>query len=242
MSSKEYIDKLARQTGFKPENLQRQLTLLELLKEVGRHPLLRDRFALKGGTAINLFYFPMPRLSVDIDLNYIASPDRDTMLRDRPELEKELAKLIESRGVSVEHAPSEEHAGAKWRLRAPSVFGGKFTLELDLNYMMRIPLWGTNYRKPVSLEGMHDFQFVCVSFEELFAGKIKALLERSAAKDLYDVALLSTSNQTFDSASLRKALILFGVTSKRDWREKDFRTIDRIDEKMLQVELTPFVR
>ena len=108
--------------------------------------------------------------------------------------------------------------------------------------MMRIPLWGTNYRKPVSLEGMHDFQFVCVSFEELFAGKIKALLERSAAKDLYDVALLSTSNQTFDSASLRKALILFGVTSKRDWREKDFRTIDRIDEKMLQVELAPFVR
>src|SRR5690554_2539197 len=39
-----------------------------------------DVFALKGGTAINLFYRGMPRLSVDIDLTYLPVQDRTTSL------------------------------------------------------------------------------------------------------------------------------------------------------------------
>ena len=117
------------------------MALLDLLREINKHPVLGRQFALKGGTAINLFWFPLPRLSVDIDLNYIGSPDREVMRRDRPKLEIELRKLIESRGISVENAP-EDHAGAKWRLRSPSAFGGHVTLEVDLNYLMRVPVWG----------------------------------------------------------------------------------------------------
>ena len=37
-------------------------------------------FALKGGTAINLFVRDMPRLSVDIDLTYLLVEDRPTSL------------------------------------------------------------------------------------------------------------------------------------------------------------------
>jgi Nucleotidyl transferase AbiEii toxin, Type IV TA system len=37
-------------------------------------------FALKGGTAINLFVRDMPRLSVDIDLTYLPVEDRATSL------------------------------------------------------------------------------------------------------------------------------------------------------------------
>lgn len=46
-------------------------------------PLVIDEkvFALHGGTAINLFYFDMPRLSVDIDLTYIPIEDRDTTFK-----------------------------------------------------------------------------------------------------------------------------------------------------------------
>jgi predicted nucleotidyltransferase component of viral defense system len=40
-------------------------------------------FALKGGTAINLFYRELPRLSVDIDLLYIPRDDRDTALKNK---------------------------------------------------------------------------------------------------------------------------------------------------------------
>ena len=242
MFSKEYLQKLSRQTGFLAESLQKQMTLLDLLREVSRHPLLGNKFALKGGTAIHIFWFPLARLSVDIDLNYIGSVDRDTMLRDRPVLEKDMRKLIESRGISVQFAPMDEHAGAKWRLRAPSAFGGNFTLELDLNFMMRIPVGTVLSKKPYPLDEDYAFEFRTVSFEELFGGKIKALLERSAARDLYDVAMLSQTPAVYDLAGIRKANLLLGVTSKKDWRTVDSHTIDAIDQKMISDELTPVLR
>ncbi len=85
--SRQYLEQLASRTGFPTESLQKQMALLDLLRELSRHPRLGKAYALKGGTAINLFFFELPRLSVDIDLNYIGSPDRQTMIAERPNLE-----------------------------------------------------------------------------------------------------------------------------------------------------------
>jgi len=241
MFSKEYLTELSNRSGFRPDSLQKQMTLIDLLREINRHPLLSKQFALKGGTAINLFWFKLPRLSVDIDLNYIGSPVRETTLRDRPKLEQEVKKLIQSRGISVENAPTE-HAGAKWRLRAPNAFGGHFTLEVDLNFIMRVPVWGLEMMKPYPLDEDYDFNCNIVSFEELFAGKIKALLDRSASRDLYDVYKLSESSMKYDAIKLRNNLILFGITCDDDWRKKDFRTIDEVNQKMIDEQLNPLLR
>ena len=55
-------------------------------------------FALKGGTAINLFYKDMPRLSVDIDLTYLPVDDRETLLKDINEtLDRIMAAIINRR-------------------------------------------------------------------------------------------------------------------------------------------------
>jgi predicted nucleotidyltransferase component of viral defense system len=238
MFSKEYLGNLSVRTGFEPKNLQKQMTLLELLREIRKHPFLGKQFALKGGTAINLFWFQLPRLSIDIDLNYIGSVDRETMLKDRSTAEQDLKKLIHSRGISVEHAPTG-HAGAKWRLRAPSGFGGHFMFEVDLNYIMRVPVWGIQVKEVYPLDEDYVFAFNSVSLEELFAGKINALLDRSAARDLYDVYTLSVSTAKYDATRLRKALILFGLTRKDDFRKTNFNTIDQISQRMLQEQLSP---
>ena len=54
-------------------------------------------FALKGGTAINLFVRDLPRLSVDIDLAYLPIEDRDTSLRS-------IAAALDRIGTRIEHA------------------------------------------------------------------------------------------------------------------------------------------
>ncbi len=59
MFSKEYLVNLSARTGFEPKNLQKQMTLLELLRDIHEHPVLGKKFALKGGTAINLFWFQL---------------------------------------------------------------------------------------------------------------------------------------------------------------------------------------
>ncbi|MGM0489543.1 MAG: nucleotidyl transferase AbiEii/AbiGii toxin family protein [Planctomycetota bacterium] len=45
-----------------------------MLTGFGRHPFLKSRLVLKGGTALNLFLFDLPRLSVDIDAWFLGCP------------------------------------------------------------------------------------------------------------------------------------------------------------------------
>jgi predicted nucleotidyltransferase component of viral defense system len=178
MFSREYLTKLSEKTGFRPEGLQKQMTLLDLLREFSRHPMLREQYAIKGGTAINLFWFSLPRLSVD----------------------------------------------------------------MDLNYLLRIPLWGVESRKSYLLDEDFAFEGNSVSSEELFAGKIKALLERSAARDLYDVHKFIELKIEHDPKKLRTALVLLGITCNDDWREKDLTSIDGIDDRMINDQLRPLLR
>jgi len=68
--------------------LEKVIRLRQLLIEFRKHPFLPERLVLKGGTAVNLFYLELSRLSVDIDLNYIGQLDREEMQRERSEIVK----------------------------------------------------------------------------------------------------------------------------------------------------------
>lgn len=81
--SKERILSEAASTGFRPEVFEKVVHLFGLIQSIWSHPFLKNRLALKGGTALNLFIFNLPRLSVDIDLNYIGSSDKEIMLAER---------------------------------------------------------------------------------------------------------------------------------------------------------------
>ena len=99
-------------TGFKADVIEKVLQLLNLLNKLNSHPFLKDKFALKGGSALNLFVLNIPRLSVDIDLNYIGAIERERMLADQPKVEKAIQAVFSREGFTVKKKP-EEHAGGK---------------------------------------------------------------------------------------------------------------------------------
>ena len=104
------------------------------------HPFLKGRLALKGGTALNLFIFDVPRLSIDIDLNYVGAPDREVMLAERPRSRRRYRRSSPVKGLLVRRMPGE-HAGGKWQLRYQGASGQGGILEVDVNFMFRVPLW-----------------------------------------------------------------------------------------------------
>ena len=59
------------------------LRLSEILDFLNKDPLLKKSLALKGGTAINLTIFDLPRLSVDIDLDYTVNESKEDMIENR---------------------------------------------------------------------------------------------------------------------------------------------------------------
>ena len=127
-------------TGFRPEVLEKVIHLLNLLAVFQRHSALRGRLALRGGTALNLFCFDLPRLSVDIDLNYRGAADRAGMPAEREGIERAVQAVCQREELAVSRVP-DDHAGGKWRLRYASALGGRGNLEVDLNFMFRVPLW-----------------------------------------------------------------------------------------------------
>ncbi len=109
MISKETLLAEAAAAGFRPETLEKALLLISLLDSFNRHPFLKKRLALKGGTALNLFVFNVPRLSVDIDLNYVGAPDKDTMLKERDDLAQAARSVCEREGMTIVSHPPFTH-------------------------------------------------------------------------------------------------------------------------------------
>jgi hypothetical protein len=115
--SRERLLGLSAKTEFQSATLEKSLRLLGLLKEMQEHRDLMDRLALKGGTAINLFYFDAPRLSVDIDLNYIGAPEKQTMEQDRPRVEKAVEQIFKRAGMEIDFKDTDTYASSQWKVQ-----------------------------------------------------------------------------------------------------------------------------
>lgn len=146
------LQRIAADTGHDPGTLKKVLRLLDVLQEIADDAYLGQRLALKGGTALNVFHLDLDRLSVDIDLNYVGALDRNDMMMERPLVGAALGRILAAQGDQVRRQP-DEHAGGKWLARHSSALGGQGTLEIDINYMMRAPLFGLARRDSITIGG-----------------------------------------------------------------------------------------
>lgn len=234
------ISELSEQTGFLLLTVEKVIRLAEILTEIHSHPFLSNRLVLKGGTAIQLFYLKAKRLSVDLDFNYIGALEKNKMLEERPQVEEALKRSCASLGYTMRRIPTEEHAGGKWRLVYQSATNQSQVLELDINYLYRIPIWGTHKKKIYLPGGEINCTFPIVDERELWAGKIAAALSRAEPRDFYDLTCMPTSLRK--SADLRRTAILFASGGRNDLRKVNFKIIDQLSPKEIQDRLFPVIR
>lgn len=233
------VQQLAAQHGFRPDSLEKVLRLLSLLEALKSNAFLRPRLALKGGTALNLFLFDIPRLSVDIDLNYVGSPEREVMLADKPKVEQAIQAVCSREGLTVKHTPNE-HAGGKWRLSYTNMAGSNDKLEVDLNFMLRVPLWPVAMRDSMPIGSSSAKGISIVELHELAAGKLAALCARSASRDIFDARELLL-RPDLDRDKLRLAFVVYGGLNRKDWRTVQVDDISA-DPVEIKRELVPMLR
>ncbi len=184
-----FIDKCVSRSGFQASALEKVARIGMLASDIARHPVLGTSLALKGGRALNLGFGAPKRLSVDLDYNYVGSPLKETMLQQRPEIEHAVVDLGRRSGYRVQLS-SDAFAGRKIYLTFESAFGHDDRLEVDLNFLFRLPL-GRLQKLPLWQPGELDSPTIqSVSTEELLAGKLLALLQRGAPRDAWDTANL----------------------------------------------------
>jgi predicted nucleotidyltransferase component of viral defense system len=159
--------------------------LLSVLPDIASEKV----FALKGGTAINLFYRDMPRLSVDIDLTYMPVDDRETSLKDIDETLERIMARITQRNPAVQ---ARRIAGGGNNDTRIMLSDGRARIKIETSPVTR----GVVYPPTLMVasdEVTEQFGFAemnVVAFEDLYGGKLHAALDRHHPRDLYDVKLL----------------------------------------------------
>ncbi|MBW2349538.1 MAG: nucleotidyl transferase AbiEii/AbiGii toxin family protein [Deltaproteobacteria bacterium] len=204
--------------------VEKVLHLLNLLDALNSHPFLKGKWVLKGGTALNMFMLDLPRLSVDIDLNYIGTLDLEGMLMDRPKLEQAAQAVFSREGFATKRVP-DEHAGGKWRLSYQSFTGQSGNLEVDLNFMFRQPLWDIQIADSHPLGDFQAKSIPVLDLHELAAGKLAALLARGQARDLFDSHRILNMDD-LERDRLRIAFVVYGGMNRKDWRTVSIEDVD----------------
>jgi hypothetical protein len=182
-----FLERCRAETGFGVVGLEKVVRLGAMAGEIGRHPLLSKVLALKGGTALNLAYGPPERLSVDLDFNYVGALERERMHEERPRVERALDDLVQRAGYRVQRS-GEAFAGRKLFLHYRSVLGPEERIEVDVNYLMRQPLGEPCVAELWQPGELDRPRLSIVGDEELVIGKLCALLDRCAARDVWDAA------------------------------------------------------
>jgi len=147
-------------------------------------------FALKGGTALNLFLRNMPRLSVDIDLAYLPVSDRETSLKD---IDTSLRVIASDIGKTFPnaHVVSATTPGTEQWIKLV-VQRGNASIKIEVTPVLRGSVFESEWRETTS-DVQAEYGYVrmqLLSFEDLYAGKLCAALDRQHPRDLFDVRLL----------------------------------------------------
>jgi predicted nucleotidyltransferase component of viral defense system len=151
--------------------------LRELLIEFHKHSFLRGKLVLKGGTALNLFYLNLARLSVDIDLNYIGHIDREATLLDRPEIIKAIEQVAAGLGYRLQNG-TDDYALREWHLNFTNHAGRADRVQVEVNFLMRACALPPQLLDAATIAGAAPCQYLVLGIKELFGGKIKAMIDR----------------------------------------------------------------
>lgn len=240
--SAEHLAGLAAETGFRPETLEKVIRLGEFAADVGRHPLLSRVLALKGGTALNLMFGSPARLSVDLDFNYIRQVDRAGMQADRQDVEQAIVIIGEGHGYRVQQS-RDAHAGRKIYLSYTSTTGTPDRIEIDLNFLFRMPLGEITTRPLWQPPGIAQPEVRVVPLEELFTGKLRATLDRAMPRDLFDtIRLPDYAADMWGSRRLRRIHVALGVTLPLPLNQYGHDRFERVTDRSIEEQLVPMLQ
>jgi predicted nucleotidyltransferase component of viral defense system len=196
---------------------QTYLDTARLLTQVAPLVFVDETFALKGGTAINLFVRDMPRLSVDLDLVF---PDhtlpRDEALARINESIRQAAERLKKRGFQA-HVPAAAAAAGETKLLVRS---DSIQVKVEVNFVMRGTVRPVRRASltPVARDVlMADLEIPVVSLEDVYGGKLVAALDRQHPRDLFDVMQLFAHEGI--TPGIRRAFVVYVASSNRPIHE-----------------------
>lgn len=239
------IGRAATQYGFIRDTFEKVFRLKEVLEYFNTQEYLANHLVLKGGTAINLTIFNLPRLSVDIDMDYTPNDSRDDMLIARERITGLIQEYMEREGYFLSPASRFRHSLDAFHYNYINACGNKDMIKIELNYSIRAHIFEHTYRSIINDAFKSDIKIRTVAPLEIFAAKGNALISRAAARNLYDWGNLIEQNLFVDDRDLFRKCFAFYTTisANKDQinRSFDSSAIDLLDFAKIRRDLFPVI-
>lgn len=180
--TKQYLTELASRTNFIKDNLEKVLRLSEVLRFFNSDPYFRGKLALKGGTAINLTSVELPRLSVDIDLDFTSNLSKDEIEETKSEMSRKITNYMWQEGYSLNAEPRKHYALLSFSFAYMNNAGNRDSIKVEINFMDRCHVLPLKYKRIKGKGVIEGFDILALNDVELYASKINALLSRATPR------------------------------------------------------------
>ena len=209
------IEVQGRVAGAQAVN-QIYLDTARLLIQVAPLMFADNIFALKGGTAINLFVRDMPRLSVDLDLVFVDHRlERADALAKINEAIRSAVDRLKKRGLQTHAATAADAGETKLFVRR-----NKLEVKVEVNFVLRgtvHPIRTASLTPKAKEALLADLELPVVSLEDLYGGKLVAALDRQHPRDLFDVMQLFAHEGI--TPGIRRSFVVYLASHNRPIHE-----------------------
>ena len=200
------VNKIADSSNFNRNMTEKVLRLYSILDYFNNE--FGDVLVLKGGTAINLFVLDLPRLSVDIDLDFNLKIDKEEMLNHRKRIDSIIKGYMEDEGYYLSDKSKFTHSLDSYVFSYTTTSNSKDVLKIEINYSNRVHILKSV--KKISTDTFIERVYMnCLADCELIGSKINALLTRTTPRDVYDVYNIFKLEKIKDEKLVRKIAIFY---------------------------------
>lgn len=239
------LGQAAKQYGFVRDTFEKVLRLKEILVYLNTNEFLCEHLVLKGGTAINMTIFNLPRLSVDLDLDFTPNLPLGDMEEFREKITRLLKQYMKDEGYILSESSRYSHSLDSMLFQYQNAGGNRDNIKLELNYSLRSHIFAPVEREIITDIFEGDVRVRTLEPMEIFAAKANALISRAAARDLYDFNNMIRFG-LFDESEyelLRKCIVFYASISA-DKINKTFDTsaIDGLEFTKIRRDLFPVLR
>ncbi len=191
---------------------------------------MKEHLLLKGGTAINMTIFNLPRLSVDIDLDFVPNLPRKETMSAREMVSDIIRRHMTEQGYILSDASRFSHSLDAFHYNYVNAAGNKDMIKIEINYSLRTHVLPSEDRVFVTDAFGESIKVRTVAAMEIFAAKTNALISRAAARDLYDFCNMADMKLfSGEEDMFRKCIIFYATISAKEVNKKfDTSAIDSL--------------
>lgn len=237
--SEDYISNFGKQTGFINSNIEKVIRLLDILAFIDSNlDPYNEKLVLKGGTAINLMITNLARLSIDIDLDYIGSLDKEKMSVDRDAIMSALDNFMSKEGYMVSEKSRGSFILASRTYSYTNAFGNRDNIKVEINFVDRIHVCPSIRKKVKYFDKEVMVQTPLEA--ELLGMKIAALIDRHKPRDLFDIYKLKGCMPYLDKDRVRKLAVFYlSLDGIFELNKASFDNVNKITQDSIKKELQP---